>query len=99
MEILILGVLVMEIKERLLIAFKDEVNRLIDLENNNKLSERALNDSFNSMLDYMDEVYTSKDIAHDFSLDLYDIRNLINILEHHQPIIVCYMKAIEYLED
>ncbi len=88
----------MEIKESLLIEFEDEANRLIELQNNGKLDESVLDDSFNSMLDYLDEKYTKRDMAHDFSVDLYDIRNIMNILlEHHQPLIDCYIRVVEYL--
>ena len=88
----------MEVRESLLIDFEAEVNRLIALKNNDELDDMALDDSYNDMLDRIDEKYRHKDGGHDFSLDIIDIRNIVNLIEEtHTDLIEAYMRVVQYL--
>lgn len=88
----------MEVREKLYIEFREEVNRLLALQNDGKLTERVLDDSYNAMLDYLDETYRGKDGGHDFSLDIIDIRNIVNLIEEpHKELIVAYIEIVNYL--
>ena len=88
----------MEVREKLYIEFKEEANRLLALQNDGKLTERILDDSYNTMLDYLDETYRGKDGGHDFSLDIIDIRNIVNLIEEpHKELIVAYIEVVNYL--
>lgn len=87
-----------EVKNVVLLDFKDELDTLTKLKNGGQLDAEEEDKSFNYMLDQLDAHYRGKDGA-DFSLDLYDIRNIMNILlEHHRPLIDCYTRVVEYLE-
>ena len=87
----------MEIKESLLIDFITERERIVDLINHDNYTKADEEDSYNDMLDRIDETYRRKDGGHDFSLDLFDLYEIIGIMKEDVNLVDMYSNVIDYL--
>ena len=86
-----------DVKNIVLLDFEDELRKLIELKNNGLLTDEKLDDSYNYMLDQLDIHYRQKD-ANDWTLDIIDIRNIVNELEYKDnDLIAKYGRVITYL--
>lgn len=87
----------MEVKESLLIDFMAERDRIIDLINHDNYTKNDETDSYNDMIDRIDETYRRKDGGHDFSLDLFDLYEIIGIMKEDINLVDMYSNVINYL--
>lgn len=87
----------MNIAESLYIDFMTERARIIDLINNDNWTAYAQDDSYNDMLDRIDTQYREKK-DDDISLDIFDIRNLVNLMDEDDNLVDIYSRIIEYLD-
>lgn len=85
----------MEARISLLIDFEAERDRLIQLQNNGELDDMARDDSYQDMVNRLDEHYRHKEYT-DWSLDIYDVHKIMGILEK-SPLIESYQNVINYL--
>lgn len=87
----------MGIKESLLIDFMAERDRIIDLINHDNYTKSDETDSYNDMIDRIDETYRRKDGGHDFSLDLFDLYEIIRIMKEDINLVDMYSSIVNYL--
>ena len=87
----------MEVKESLLIDFMAEKERIVDLINHDNYTKADEDDSYNDMLDRIDETYRRKDGGHDFSLDLFDLYEIIGIMKKDTSLVDMYGDVVSYL--
>ena len=87
----------MNIAESLYIDFITERARIIDLINNDDWTAIAQDESYNDMLNRIDEHYRGKKDS-DNSLDIIDIRNLVNLIEEDDNLVDIYSRVADYLD-
>ena len=89
----------MKIAESLYIDFITERARIIDLIEHDSWTAVDEDNSYNDMLDRIDEHYRGKAVD-DNSLDIFDIRNIVNLMDESEDdnLVDVYSRVAEYLD-
>ena len=83
-----------DVRQSLIVDIEAEIDKLNKYGDYKKYED----DSYNFIIDTIDERYRNKEYT-DWSIDLWDIRNIMNILEQHEKTLIeVYFEVLNYLQ-